>query len=136
MIIQDQVINKTGIPLLKKLMNVTSASQKLTAANIANVSVPGYQSQSLDFKKEMAEAVGKEKIKLEVTNERHMNPSGGPNAIKIIDDAEETNSSGLNNVDVDKEMANLAENQILYSYGSKMLTRNFNTLKSVIRGKR
>jgi flagellar basal-body rod protein FlgB len=51
MIIQKQVIEKSGIPLFKKLLHVATVSQKLTANNVANVSTPGYQSQSIDFKK-------------------------------------------------------------------------------------
>jgi len=42
----------------------------------------------------------------------------------------------VNNVDIDKEMGTLAENQILYSYGTRMLMKKFNTLKTVIRGRR
>jgi flagellar basal-body rod protein FlgB len=128
-------MNRAGIPLLKRLMNVTSASQKVTAANIANVSVPGYQSKSIDFKAEMQSALKKKKIELKVTNERHIPPTGQPQGIKIIKDVDDSNASGVNNVDVDKEMASVAENQILYAYGSKMLMRKFNTLKTVIRGK-
>ena len=135
MIINDQVINKVGVPTLKRLMNVVATSQKLTASNIANVSVPDYQSKSIDFKEEMKAALGKKKIELQVTNERHLPPAGKPQGIKIIKDMDDSNASGLNNVDIDKETATLAENQILYAYGSKMLMRKFNTLKSVIRGK-
>jgi flagellar basal-body rod protein FlgB len=135
MIIQDQVLNKVGIPLLKRLMHVTSTAQKLTASNISNVSVPGYKSQSLNFKEEMQAALKKKKVDLAVTHERHMPPVGRPKGIKIISGVEGDNSSGVNSVDIDKEMAALAENQIIYSYGSKMLMRKFNGLKKVIRGK-
>jgi flagellar basal-body rod protein FlgB len=135
MIINDQVINKVGVPTLKRLMNVVATSQKLTASNIANVSVPDYQSKSIDFKDEMRSALKKKKIELQVTNERHLPPMGKPQGIKIIKNIDDSNASGLNNVDIDKETATVAENQILYAYGSKMLMRKFNTLKTVIRGK-
>ena len=135
MIIKDQIINKAGIPLLKKLMHVTSASQKLTASNISNVSVPGYQAKSIDFKEEMRAAMGKKKVEMAVTHERHMPPVGKPRGIKIIANRDNNNASGVNNVDIDKEMAALAENQIIYSYGSKMLMKKFNGLRTVIRGK-
>lgn len=136
MIIQDQILNKAGVPLYKRLMHVTSTSQKLTAANISNVSVPGYQSKSVNFQDEMKKAVGKRKIQLEVTNERHLPPLGKPNDIKVITNVDDDNASGVNNVNIDQEMASLAENQIMYSYGAKMLVRKFNNLKAVIRGKR
>ena len=136
MIIKDQILNKSGIPLYKKLLRVTSSSQKLTASNIANVSTPGYQSKSIDFKREMQAALKKEKITLEVTNERHIPPVGRPRTTKVITNIGSSNESGVNNVDIDKEMAALSENQILYSFGAKMLTRKFNSIKTVIRGRR
>jgi flagellar basal-body rod protein FlgB len=136
MIIKDQVIDKAGIPLYKRLMHVTSASQKLTAANIANVSTPGYHGKALDFKKEMEAAVSKKKVAIEVTDKRHINPAGQPKSIKIIESASGENASGVNDIDIDQEMAALAENQILYSYGANMLMRQFNALKTVIRGRR
>ncbi len=135
MIIKDQVINKVGIPVLKNLMHITSTSQKLTAANVANVATPGFQSKSLDFQAEMQKAMGKQKIKLETTNARHMPPANAPKGIEIVKDPDDINSSGINNVDIDKEMATVAENRILYAYGSRMLASKFNSLKSVIRGK-
>jgi len=136
MIIRDQILSKTGIPLYKKLLHITSSSQKLTASNIANVSTPGYQSKAIDFKREIQAALKKKKVTLETTNERHMPPAGRPRAIKVITGIDGSNESGVNNVDIDKEMGTLAENQILYSYGTRMLMKKFNTLKTVIRGRR
>ena len=135
MIIKDQIINKVGVPLYSKLLHVTSTAQKLTASNISNVSTPGYQSKSLDFKTEMAAALKKKKVMLQTTSSRHIPPVGRPKSIKVINNRDNSNSSGVNNVDIDKEMASLAQNQILYSFGTKMLMRKFNALKGVIRGK-
>lgn len=135
MIIKDQIINKVGVPLYSKLLHITSTAQKLTASNISNVSTPGYQSKSLDFKAEMAAALRNKKVILERTNNRHIPPVGRPKSIKVINNRDNSNSSGVNNVDIDKEMASLAQNQILYSFGTKMLMRKFNALKGVIRGK-
>jgi len=136
MIIKDQVIDKVGIPLYKRLLHLTSASQKLTAANIANVSTPGYRGKSIDFKKEMEAALSKKKVGIEVTDKRHISPVGRPKSVMLIEATGADNSSGVNNIDIDQEMAALAENQILYSYGANMLMRQFNALKTVIRGRR
>ena len=136
MIINDMIIKKAGVPLLKSLLHVTSSAQKLTASNVANISTPGYQGKSIDFKKEMEAVLQKIKVTLEVTHQRHIPPVGRPKAIKVITDTGDSNASGVNNVDIDKEMAQLAENQILYSYGARMLAKKYNTLKTVIRGRR
>lgn len=136
MIIKSQVIDKVGIPLFKKFLHVTSTAQKLTATNIANVSTPGYHSKSIDFKKEMQSVLKNQKVSLNVTNKLHIPTPVRPEKIKVITDRDNSNRSGLNNVDIEREMASLAENKILYTFGTKMLTRKFNALKTVIRGKR
>jgi flagellar basal-body rod protein FlgB len=135
MIIQKQVIEKSGIPLFKKLLHVAAASQKLVANNIANVSTPGFQSQSLDFKQEMQAALHKEKISLQVTSPSHIPSADKPQSIKVNVDDSESNASGVNNVDIDKEMGALAENQILFTFGAKMAMQKFTALKNVIRGR-
>ena len=42
--------------------------------------------------------------------------------------------SGINNVDIDKEMADLAENSIMYKFAAKKLQTYFRTLQEVIKG--
>ncbi|NLI15360.1 MAG: flagellar basal body rod protein FlgB [candidate division Zixibacteria bacterium] len=135
MIIQKQVIEKSGIPLFKKLLHVATVSQKLTANNVANVSTPGYQSQSIDFKKEMQKALHKERVPLSVTNPGHIPSTKKPAEVEIYTDESESNASGVNNVDIDKEMGSLAENQILFTFGAKMAMQKFTALKNVIRGR-
>jgi flagellar basal-body rod protein FlgB len=135
MIIQKQVIDKSGIPLFKKLLHVAAGSQKLVANNIANVSTPGYKSKSIDFKKEMQAALQKERVPLQVTNPGHITSAGKPQNIKVITDDSDSNASGMNNVDIDKEMGALAENQILFTFGAKMAMQKFTALKNVIRGR-
>jgi len=135
MIIQKQVIEKSGIPLFKKLLHVAAASQKLTANNVANVSTPGFQSQSLDFKKERQKALHKERVPIQVTNPAHIPSVNKPQSLKVIVDESESNASGVNNVDIDKEMGSLAENQILFTFGAKMAMQKFTALKNVIRGR-
>ena len=43
--------------------------------------------------------------------------------------------NGINNVDVDQEIANLAKNQIYYSVGARLLAGKFQGLKSAIKSK-
>jgi flagellar basal-body rod protein FlgB len=135
MIIQKQVIEKSGIPLYKKLLHISTSSQKLVADNIAHVSTPGYQSKSLDFKSEIQAALGKQKIAVQTTDVRHIPSANSPKQIKVITNEDDTKNSGVNNVDIDKEMGALAENQILYTFGAKMLLQKFNGLRSVIKGR-
>ena len=135
MIIQKQVLEKSGIPLFKKLLHITSSSQKLVADNVAHVSTPGYKSKSIDFKKEMESALKKQRVPLQITDAHHIPAADKPSNIRVITNDDDSELSGVNNVDIDKEMGALAENQILYSFGARMALNKFNALKSVIKGR-
>jgi flagellar basal-body rod protein FlgB len=46
-----------------------------------------------------------------------------------------TLASGVNNVDIDTEMAKLAENQLLFNYGIRFLRGTYRKLDAAIQGK-
>lgn len=83
----------------------------------------------------MAAALKKEKVNLQTTNPNHIPSPEKPKGIKTIINDDENDQSGVNNVDIDKEMATLAENQILFAYGARAAMQKFTTLKNVIRGR-
>ena len=56
--------------------------------------------------------------------------------LKIVEDGDAGNVSGFNNVDIDQEMAELAENNIMFRFSSKRMTQYFQDMQSVIRGGR
>lgn len=44
------------------------------------------------------------------------------------------NSTGVNSVDIDQEMADLAQNQLIFEFGADMLSRKFKALRNAIKG--
>jgi flagellar basal body rod protein FlgB len=44
-------------------------------------------------------------------------------------------ASGINDVDIEKQMTDLAENQMIYDFGARRLARTFGLLRMAIRGK-
>ncbi|MCP4703809.1 MAG: flagellar basal body rod protein FlgB [candidate division Zixibacteria bacterium] len=135
-LIKNTVFNKIGIPLYRSYLNMASSRHKLIAGNLANISTPGYQSKDIDFHGELNKVVkDKGHLKGKLTHSAHL-PVGrshlkGPDIIvnKSI------NGNGVNNVDADAEIANLAQNQIYYSIGAKLLASKFQGLRSVIKSK-
>lgn len=107
--------------------------QKVIANNIANVDTPGYKAKTVDFKD-----VLNEQIKMEAyrTNPRHIAFSGGKGNVLITPKVNSSYHHNGNNVDIDQEMAELAENQILYNALIDRLNGKFNSLKNVIKGGR
>lgn len=136
MLINNSIFNSTGIPFFERVLNVASKSQKATASNIVNVNTPGYDAKEVNFIDEMKRSVaGQNGSQMMTTDSRHL-PSSAPQQIaKIHDVSSDDDASGVNNVDIEKEMGDLVENQMLYEFGAKKLSRTFASLRMAIRGK-
>ncbi|RKY86762.1 flagellar basal body rod protein FlgB [candidate division KSB1 bacterium] len=135
--IPNFIFGKTKIPLLYKSMDAYSMRQRSIVNNIANVSTPGFRRTEVKFEEELKKALGKRGIKGYLTNPKHI-PVGRPSIerVKPIPYMPKDDSlrSGLNNVDIDHEMAELAKNQIRYAYATRLMRDSFNKLRSSIRG--
>ena len=136
LIIGGKIFDKAGIPLYERLLKVVSSSQKVTSANIANVSTPGYKARQIDFKDEMQRFISPEKTVVpRTTDSKHISLGTPQNIVRIKGVKGSDNASGINNVDIEKEMTDLSENQLLYEYGAKKLARTFGLLRAAIRGR-
>lgn len=135
-IVQKALFNSGLIPTYGKLADLAATRHKLIASNVANANTIGYQKRDMDFDKELRKAISKPKIAAGVTDPRHIplsNAPGGP--VKITQLKQNPNSGGVNTVDIEEEMADLAQNQIVFDYGAEMLGRKFKALKAAIRGR-
>ncbi|MEE9554818.1 MAG: flagellar basal body rod protein FlgB [candidate division Zixibacteria bacterium] len=136
MLINNKLFAKTGIPLYGRMAKVAAAAQKATASNIANVTTPGYKAKSVDFKSEMKKLLSnKSTVSPTITDSKHI-PVGKPrDKVRVAEIRNMESVSGVNNVDIEKEMMNLSENQLLYEFGAKKLARTFGVLRAAIRGR-
>ncbi|NTW16899.1 MAG: flagellar basal body rod protein FlgB [Syntrophaceae bacterium] len=112
------------IKILTSMMDFRSQKHQLITSNIANIDTPEYTSKDLQFKGVIGEAMRKQ---LTTTSKKHL--SGQFVNAGIIDsdfvDSEER-------VNVEKEMANLAENHLMYNLSVELLSRKFRSIKSVL----
>ncbi len=126
--------NLTGT-LLRKNLDFQAKRNLLLSSNISNNNTPGYKSQDIDFKEQLKGAVElRDGLSLNITNEKHLGPSKEalenlkPEVFEIDDAAR----SDGNNVNLDKEMAKLAENQIMYNATVQLMAKRGSTLKAAI----
>ncbi|MFH1700030.1 MAG: flagellar basal body rod protein FlgB [Candidatus Zixiibacteriota bacterium] len=125
---------KTGVDKLGKFLDMAAQRHKLIAANLANTTTPGYAAKDIDFKAEMSKALGNGPVlAMKSTNPGHISNSGPDSEVKILKHGPESDDD-LNGVDVDREVTNLAVNQMRYSIGSKILQGKVQFLKKAIRG--
>ncbi|GAA0495561.1 flagellar basal body rod protein FlgB [Salinibacillus aidingensis] len=120
--------------ILDRSLDYASVKNQTISNNIANVDTPNYKAKDVDFKS----ALNKAQSSLEAvrTHEKHLPFQSGHGLpeFEVVSRQNTTYNHNGNNVDVDKEMTDLAKNQIYYQAIADRLNGKFNSLKTVIRG--
>ncbi len=126
---------QSTINVLEKLIGYTSLRQKVIAKNIANVNTVGYQKEDVKFNELLQQGLN---VNMQVTNTKHFNrgldADETSSEFTVVKDQSQDMVSGFNNVEIDKEMADLAENAILFKFAARKLNSYFKNLQDVIRG--
>lgn len=136
MLMRNLVFDKTKIPLLNKMLNVTSLRHKAISNNIANVNTVNYRRKDVNFATYLRAQVVKPAVQGARTDQRHM-PVGETDPLarpRILQPEPGPNTTGINNVDIDSEMGDLAENHLLYNIGATLLRGQFNGIRKSITG--
>ncbi len=114
-------------------VNFRQIRNNVISSNIANAETPGYQAKKVDFEEALNRALTVEDVgKMNGENAAHY-PTG-PGALSAIkadvyDNPDgETNNDG-NTVNVDQEMATLADNSIMYKAAIQLINKKMAALK-------
>jgi len=121
--------------VMKKSLDLMSTRQSLISSNIGNLDTPGFKASDIDFQGELREALGaKGQLNLRSTNEKHFGPKNSNISSLTADPFEEEDAakSNGNNVNVDKEMAKLAENQIVYNATIQLMMKRGSTVRAAV----
>jgi flagellar basal-body rod protein FlgB len=124
---------------LESTLNHRLQRQKVIVSNIANSMTPGYRALGYDFEQQLQRSLDRsDKPALATTDSRHFKGQGvsGDGSIQPDVHVKPTESIGNdgNTVDVDREMAELAENQILYNFTVEVLNRRLAMMRYGING--
>lgn len=92
-------------------MSLLAARQQLTASNIANADTPGYKTQDIEFRSELERA------------------SGRPAAVEATGLAVRNDG---NNVSLDREARNLAENSLCFQIATQFLQGQLRLVRTAI----
>ncbi|MEE8395655.1 MAG: flagellar basal body rod protein FlgB [bacterium] len=124
--------------MLQKSLDFRARRNDLIASNVANVETPGFKAMDMVFERALGDALrAQEPGPLRVTNSRHFDGRPGipVDRVKprvIQSESAEASLDG-NSVDLGKEMAKLAENQLAYQALTQMIAHRFSLLKLVTR---
>lgn len=116
-------------------LNYAHLKNEMIANNLANVDTPGYKAKSIEFKS-LLELEQQSQFTAKRTDPRHIEFGNTIRGFKVhVNHNTQYNHNG-NNVDIDKEMVELTNNQIYQQALVDRLNGRFNTLQNVIRGGR
>ncbi|MHB1650858.1 MAG: flagellar basal body rod protein FlgB [Desulfitobacteriaceae bacterium] len=123
--------------VLEKGLDASSLRQKVLADNVANVDTPGFKRSDVDFQAALASALGEQgqELPLKVTLSGHLPGVEGNGAKTLVKDQSTAFRNDGNNVDIDKEMANVAENGLYYNAVTRAITSQLGYLRMVIEEK-
>ncbi|MEL4010044.1 flagellar basal body rod protein FlgB [Bacillus velezensis] len=117
---------------LENALGRADIKQKVLTNNIANIDTPNYKAKKVSFRNLLdQETSNLEAVK---TDYRHVDFTSSGDDYSIVSSSDTSYQQNGNNVDIDKEMTDLAENQINYQALVERMSGKFNSLKTVLTG--
>jgi len=135
---ESQGLFKGTLPLLEKALDLRSLKHNVTVSNIANKDTPNYKAFDLIVEEELEKVMGSGKeLELKRSRQGHLSGKGvGGVAVRPgIDNASQLSfKRDGNTVNIDKEMAKLSANNLMYDALAQIVSKKFQGLKDVIQG--
>lgn len=129
-------VNDKTMQALMTSLKFRQLRQEVHASNIANAETPGYKAKKLDFEEALARALDTDgQMNLNTADAKHFNVgSGGFNNLEpeVYEDPNGVVNPNGNTVDRDKEMADMAENKIMYDATVQLINKKMGLLKYAI----
>lgn len=114
-----------NIDLLSGMLGYRSKRHQIIASNISNIDTPGFKPSDITFEKQLLK---KNPVHLTTTDPAHIAPKAS-----LPDDVPFEMTTSSEKVKIDTEMANLAENNLMYNMTVEMLARKFRGLNTVLK---
>jgi len=117
-------------------VNLRQVRNNILASNVANADTPGYQAKKVDFEDALARALDLEGMGTPEGSQPEHYPVGRGALSRVKADIYENPdvdvSNDGNTVDVEKEMAGLAENSIMYKAAIQLINKKMAALKYAV----
>jgi len=122
--------------LLEKAMSGSTARHNVISNNISNVNTPGFKRSDVDFCSVLDEAMNPQ-LEMNTTSALHINNSIKSNKPLVIQDEQTSLRTDGNNIDIDIELATLAENNLYFNSLTHFLSSQLSLLRqSISEGRR
>ena len=117
----------TATAMLGKVLDGTATRQRVLANNIANADTPGFTRSEVVFEDQLRD----------ITNRSWADPDQqisdiGQAALEINEDTLSPRQADGNNVDMEREMVEVAKNSLQYESAAQLLSMKFSGINSAI----
>ncbi|RLB09253.1 MAG: flagellar basal body rod protein FlgB [Deltaproteobacteria bacterium] len=124
----DRMIDRMGLYL-----SLSNLRHKILAGNIANAETPRYRSFDLMFKDIFRRSHSIRRVDMRITDKRHIRPAYfSMQRPKIVATPPLTIGQDGNQVSLEYQMSQLAENTMEYEIVAKLLAKRFEEIKFAI----
>jgi flagellar basal-body rod protein FlgB len=125
--------------LLSKVLDLRSRKHSVIVSNIANIDTPNYKAFDLMVEAEMnkAERGVQPKLSVSKTHRDHLceRDNGADGVMLTLAEPSPFSLRGDGNtVDIDRSMASLAQNSLMYNAAARIIYKKFQGLKAAIQG--
>jgi flagellar basal-body rod protein FlgB len=120
--------------LTARVMDLRLERQNVVMANLANLHTPGYRARRLEFEQELQAALKQGAGRLTRTSDKHMPVAFDPDSFdpRLLREFRPSVVQGQDSVDLDREMALLAKNTLLYNALATVIHKGFDGMSKVI----
>ncbi len=129
-------VNDKTLKALTTALNFREMRQELISSNVANANTPGYKAKKIDFEEALARALDVDgQMQMKTSDGGHHNVgNGGFNNLEpeIYDNPNGVVSENGNTVDVEAEMATMAENKLMYDALVQLINKKMGIMKYAI----
>jgi flagellar basal-body rod protein FlgB len=127
-----------SIDVLQKSLDVRARKHEVVTSNITNADTPNFKAFELMVEEEIQKQAGLgQHLEMVRTDGSHMPDRNTADEIgvsrKMTTDAFDMREDG-NTVDVEKEMSELAKNNLMYNVSAEIIGRKFQGLRNAIKG--
>ena len=123
--------------ILEKGLDASSLRQKVLANNVANVDTPDFKRSDVNFEAVLGSALGEAggTLPLKTTSPQHLPGVLSSQQNAVVTDQSTSMRNDGNNVDIDREMTNVAENGLYYNSVTRAISSQLGILRMVIQEK-
>ena len=123
--------------VLQKGLQASSMRQQVLSNNVANIDTPNFKRSDVDFQAVLGTVLGEKSgaLSMKLASPKHISglADGSGSGSGIVTDQATSLRNDGNNVDVDREMSNVAENGLYFNSLTRAISSQLGLLRMVIK---